>query len=107
MLRRTKTLSGDIVKSWPEVFGEVRLTVLPLRYLKSILISFKDNTIWEVKITPAVKKSGWDELEKTLIELIKEYEDNIDNIDFKLDTEKVKKDITKKTQKFLKNKKIQ
>lgn len=67
---------------------------------------FHDNKTWEIKITPSVKKLGWESLESTLVELIKEYEDNIDNIDFKLDTEKVKKDITKKTQRFLKNKNI-
>lgn len=104
MSRRTKKLSSDLIKSWPEVFEEVKLNVLPLRYLKSILIIFKDSNIWEIKITSAVKKAGWADLESSLLELMKEYEDKISKVDFKLDTEKVKKDITKKTQKFLKNK---
>ena len=34
------------------------------------------------------------------------YDFQIDNVDFKLDTEKVKKDIKKSTDKFLKKKKL-
>jgi hypothetical protein len=40
------------------------------------------------------------------MELVKNYEENIENVDFKLDTPKVKKDIEASTQKFLKNKKL-
>lgn len=101
-----KILSKEIIAHWPEVFGDVKLNVLPLRYLHAILITFKDGKTWEILITPATKRIGWDSLEETLAELFKSYEEKIDDIDFKLDTERVRKDIEKSTQKFLKKRKL-
>lgn len=91
---------------WPEVFGEVKLNVLPLGYLHTVLVNFKDGKTWEIRITARTKKEGWSTFEKNLSTLVKTYEESIDNIDFKLDTEKVKKDIEKSTTKFLKKRKL-
>jgi len=54
-----------------------------------------------MKIIDAVEK-----FRETGLSRLPVYEDKIDNIDFKLDTIKVKKDIEKSTQKFLKKKKL-
>jgi hypothetical protein len=101
-----RTLPKDAIARWPEVFGEVRLNVLPLGYLHTVLVNFKDGKTWEIRVTAEVKKDGWEAFEKNLSELVKSYEDTIENIDFKLDTDKVKKDIVKSTSKFLKKKKL-
>ena len=105
------TLSGrilpkDVIDYWPEVFGEVQLNVLPLRYLDTVLINFKDGKVWEIKITAKAKRDGWESLEKTLSDLVNSYESKIDNVNFKLDTVRVKKDIEKSTQHFLKKRKL-
>lgn len=105
------TLSGrvlpkEVIDYWPEVFGEVKLNVLPLRYLDLVLINFKDGKVWEIKITAKAKRDGWESLEKTLSDLINSYESTIDNVNFKLDTIRVKKDIEKSTQNFLKKRKL-
>jgi hypothetical protein len=101
-----KKLPKDVIANWPEVFGEVNLNVMPLRYLHAVLVNFKDGKTWEIKITAKAKKDGWPIFEKSLSEMVKNYEDSIDNIDFKLDTENVRKDIEKETQKFLKKRKL-
>jgi hypothetical protein len=101
-----RTLPKDAIARWPEVFGEVKLNVLPLGYLHTVLVNFKDGKTWEIRVTAEVKKDGWEAFEKNLSELVKSYEDTIENIDFKLDTDKVKKDIVKSTSKFLKKKKL-
>lgn len=101
-----RTLPKEVVDCWPEVFGEVKLNVLPLRYLHAVLITFKDGKIWEVKISKDDHSKGWQSLEETIGELYKKYESRIDNIDFRLDTQSLKKDIEKGTQKFLKKKKL-
>lgn len=106
MTRPGRTLPRDVVEHWPEVFGEVKLNVLPFRYLHTVLINFKDGKSWEIRITANIKRNGWDSFEQTLSELFNEYDDRIENIDFKLDTERVKKDVTKSTEKFLKRKLI-
>lgn len=106
MTNKGKVLPKEVIDYWPEVFGEVKLHVLPLRYLHAVLINFKDGKIWEIKVTTKTKRQGWDSFEKSLSELVKSYEHRIDNINFKLDTEKVRKDIEKSTQKFLKKRKL-
>ena len=95
-----------MIDCWPEVFSEIQLNVLPLKYLNTVLINFKDGKTWEVKITAEARKDGWSMFEKQLSELVKNYEDTIDNVDFKLDTARVRKDIEKSTQQFLKKKKL-
>ena len=101
-----KILPKEVIDHWPEVFGEVKLNVLPLRYLHAVLISFKDGKTWDIKVTSKTKREGWDSFEKSLSELFKVYEHKIENINFKLDTERVKKDIEKSTQQFLKKRKL-
>jgi len=77
-----------------------------LRYLYAVLIAFKDGKVWEVKITTEDQTKGWDSFEGSLSELLKTYEKNIESIDFKLDTDKIKKDIERSTRRFLKKKKL-
>ncbi len=106
MIERGRILPKEVIECWPEVFGEVKLRVLPLRYLHKVMITFKDGKTWEVKITAETQKKGWDSLEESLSELFKTYESRIDNVDFKLDTVRIKKDIERSTQLFLKKKKL-
>ena len=106
MTRSGKNLPKDVIDHWPEIFSEIQLNVLPIKYLNSVLINFKDGKTWEVKISAEARKEGWTVFETQLSELVKNYEDNIDNVDFKLDTIRVKKDIEKGTQQFFKKKKL-
>ena len=106
MTKTGRSLPKDVIEHWPEIFGEVRLNVMPLRYLHTVLVNFKDGKTWEIKITAKTKKEGWVAFEKNLMELIKNYEENIENVDFQLDTPQVKKDIEASTQKFLKRKQL-
>lgn len=101
-----KSLPKEVIDCWPEVFAEIQLNVLPLKYLNTILINFKDGKTWEVKITAEARKDGWTVFEKQLSELVKNYEDSIDNVDFKLDTARVRKDIEKASSQFLKKRKL-
>jgi len=94
-----KSLPRDVIDCWPEVFEDIKLKVVPLRYLHAVLITFRDGKTWEIKVTAKTKKEGWDSFERSLAELFKTYERKIDNIDFKLDTERVKKDVKKTTNK--------
>ena len=106
MTQPGKKLPSDVVAHWPEIFSEVQLNVLPIKYLHAVLINFKDGKTWEVKISAEARKEGWSVFEKQLQELVKNYEENIENVDFKLDTPRVKKDIEKGTQQFFKKKKL-
>lgn len=106
MTKSGRYLPDDVVEHWPEVFGEVTLNVLPLKYLSAVLINFKDGKTWEITVTSKTKKQGWDAFENSMTELFKSYENKIIDVDFKLDTKKIKADIENKTQNFLKKKKL-
>lgn len=101
-----KTLPKDVVDLWPEIFGEVTLNVVPLVYVHTIEITFKNSKVWEIDFKKNLKAQSWDAFEKEIKEMIHQYEDEIVNINFKLDTDRLKKDITKHTKKFLNNRKL-
>jgi gas vesicle protein len=101
-----KTLPKDVVDLWPEIFGEVTLNVVPLIYVHTIEITFKNKKVWEIDFKKNLKARNWDTFEKELKEIISQYEDEISEIDFRLDTDRIKKDITQHTKKFLNNRKL-
>ena len=107
MTKSGRPLPKDVIERWPEVFGEVELNVLPIKYLDTVLINFKDGKSWEIRITTKIKKEGWSAFERNLSEICKNYEAAIENVDFKLDTDRVKKDIERITQQFLRKRKLQ
>lgn len=106
MTKSGKRLPREVIEHWPEVFGEIKLNVVPLRYLHAVIVTFKDGKIWEIKMDEQGKNPDWDRLEKNIQEMIKTYEDNIENIDFRLDTDRIKKDVISASNKFLKKKKL-
>lgn len=97
-------LPPDVVDHWPEVFSGLDIQVVPLEYLHSVRIFFEDGKIWDVDIAKS-KQEVVDDLEDTLEALFNEYEDHIINVDFRLDTERLKKDIQARTKLFLKKRK--
>ena len=100
MPKKSSKLPPEVVDHWPEVFEDVSIDVVPLEYLDSIRVQFVDGRIWDIGID--TKKNQVEDLEKSLDELFEQYQDAIENVDFRLNTTKVKEDITKRTQKFLK-----
>lgn len=101
-----KKFPKDVIDHWPEVFGEVTLNVIPLKYLDSITIKFKNNKVWEVNVKSRQAQDDWDSFERSLKEMLSTYESEIENVDFRLDTDRLKKDIIKNTNKFLKKRKL-
>jgi hypothetical protein len=78
------------------------VNAIPIEYLLAIKVTFNDGKKWEIKVKNNRKKLTNAGLEKTLNELFKTYTSSIKNVDFRLDTEKVKRDIEKRTKKFFK-----
>lgn len=105
-MNKGKIFPKDVVEHWPEVFGEITLNVVPLVYLDSVTVTFKNKKVWEIKISSKQAKDDWDTFEQNLKEMLASYESKIENVDFKLDTERVKKDMIKHTNKFLRKRKL-
>lgn len=105
-MANARTLPKDVIDLWPEIFQEVELNVVPLNYVHIIEITFKNNKVWNIDFKKNSKLQSFEEFEKEIKSIIKNYETEIKSIDFKLDTDRIKRDISKSTRKFLKNKKL-
>jgi hypothetical protein len=99
---KKKSLPKDVVDQWPEIFSDVDVKAVPLEYLHSMRIIFSDGKVWDLNIASHARKNGVQDLDQHLQELIGNYEESIEHIDFRLDVDRVKKDIIKKTKNFLK-----
>lgn len=101
-----KPLPQEVIDLWPEIFNDVRLNVVPLNYVHTIEITFKNDKVWEIDFRENLKLQTWESFEQEIKTIIRDYEDEISSINFKLDTDKIKKDISRSTKKFLKSKKL-
>ena len=102
---RKKKLPKEVVAHWPEVFSDLQITSIPVQYLLAVKVQFKDGKQWEIKVKPNRQKLTDKELERNIRELFETYGDAIKNVDFRIDTNKVKADIQKRTKTFLKKRK--
>lgn len=106
MPKKKSQLNPDVVDQWPEIFDDIEVKAVPIEYLRSIYVYFKDGKVWDIDIDQTKAKSEHPRtLEESIEDLLSEYEDVIDSVDFRLDTEKVKKDIQNRTKRFLKKRK--
>ena len=98
-MARNKKLPADVIKQWPDVLKDIDIDVVPVEYLESIRVTFKDGKVWEIDTK---KNSENTNIEQAMESLMEEYEDVIKSVDFRLDTVRVKQDIKKRTAQFLK-----
>lgn len=99
-----KKLPRNVIDHWPEVFKDIEVKVVPLDYLDSIHVSFSNNDTWIIEFDKNTELTSAS-VSESLAQLFREYEDQIINVDFRLDTQKVKQDVQKRTRQFLKKRK--
>lgn len=97
-------LPPDVVRHWPEIFSDVEIQTIPVQYLVSIRVEFNDGKIWEIDLD-RTKLTGDETVEDSLTSFFDEYSESISNIDFRLDTQKVIKDVKERTRLFMKKRK--
>tara|TARA_B100001559_G_scaffold318166_1_gene324829 strand:+ start:266 stop:586 length:321 start_codon:yes stop_codon:yes gene_type:complete len=101
-----KRLPQSVIDKWPEVFDHIDIKAIPLEYLHSIRVEFSNGKIWDVAVKDDPKaKNPRSQLERTLQDLFDAYEKSIKHVDFRVDTDRVKKDVQKRTRGFLKKNK--
>lgn len=99
-------LPPEIVDHWPEIFDDIEIKTIPIQYIKNITVVFDDGKTWIIDVKKSlVTKKDLSEIEESLEDFFNEYDDVIDSVDFNLDTEKVKRDITARTKTFMKRRK--
>jgi hypothetical protein len=91
-------------EEWEDILDEIELTYLPIEYLQHIIVTFDNGTTWNIDVSASKKEQSVEDIEQSLDELFAEYDDTIETVDFRLDLEKVKRDLSKRVNKFLKKK---
>lgn len=90
-----------LVKEWPEVFEDLYMNTMPVAYLDTVRLDFIDGRVWEIDVKAELTKQSADGIADILITTLQEYKDEIKKIDFKVDIEKLKKDIEDSTKTIL------
>lgn len=90
-----------LVKEWPEVFEDLYMNTMPVAYLEIIHLEFANGRVWEIDIQTQLKESDPDSIADKLIETLTEYKEEIIKIDFKVDINRLKKDISDSTKTIL------
>jgi hypothetical protein len=82
-----------LVKEWPEVFEDLYMNTMPVAYLDIVIVEFKDGKVWQIDVADQLKESDPDLMCSKLLDIMQEYKDTITKMDFKINVEKLKKDI--------------
>jgi len=90
-----------LVKEWPEVFEDLYMNTMPVAYLDTVHLEFADGRVWQINIRDQLKEAEADSIADKLLETLTEYKDEIKKIDFKVDIERLKKDIGDSTKSIL------
>jgi len=90
-----------LVQEWPEIFEDLYMNTMPVAYIDFITLEFADGRVWEIDVRDQLKESDSDTVADRLLDTFQEYKEDIKKIDFKLDIEKLKKDIATQTKNYL------
>ena len=91
----------NLVDKWPEVFEDTYINTLPVAYLEKIIISFSDGKVWDIDVPFNLGNKKDEDLAQVIHATILEYQETITKIDFRLDVDRLKNDITSKSKKLL------
>ena len=99
---QTKSEKDNDDKYWEDIFDSIDMDILPVEYINKIIITFQDKTVWDIDVKDSRKNQTTNEIEDSLETLFEQYEDHIESIDFRLDFPRVKQDLSRRVNKFLK-----
>ena len=100
-------LPPEVIKHWPEIFGDVEIKAVPIEYIHNIHVHFHDGKIWEIDIDQNSLRENTNitAIENSLETFLEQYNNEISHVDFRLNTAKVVADVKKRTQSFMKKRK--
>lgn len=91
----------NLVDKWPEVFEDTYINTLPVAYLERIIIEFSDGKVWDIDVPFNLTNKKDEELAQLLHATVLEYQNSIKKIDFRIDIDRLKDDITNNAKKLL------
>ena len=90
-----------LIEEWPEVFEDLYISTMPVEYLHSIRLEFKNGRIWEISVKDQVSVHSVQVITQRLINSIYEYSKEITKVEFKIDVDRLKTDIQLSTKNIL------
>ena len=96
--------SDDFLKKWEDLVDNVEKTDVPVECIKRVVIKLADGKRRYLNIS-VLRKKGYepDELEHILNDKLKEYDGEIENVDFFVDVEAVAEQVQRETDSILGN----
>lgn len=85
---------------WEEILNDIDMDYIPIEYISTVLVGFSDGKQWEIDINKS--KQQHNDVEAVLEDFFEEYEDTIETVDFRLDTKRLRADVSKRTTRFIK-----
>lgn len=89
---KKQKLPPEIIELWPEIFEDVDLVAIPMDYIKKVTVQSTDGSAWEIKFEDSEHNDEEDIVGETIAEFMEEHEDEIEEILFEIDAEKVIKE---------------
>jgi hypothetical protein len=89
-----------LVKEWPEVFEDLYMNTMPVAYLDLVIIEFDDGKIWQIDISAQLIETDADSVCNKLLDIMQEYKESIVKMDFKINVDKLKRDIKEEISKI-------
>jgi hypothetical protein len=86
-----------LVKEWPEVFEDLYMNTMPVAYLEHVHLEFTNGRIWQIDIKEQLNEEDAEAIADRLLDMLQEYKEDIQKIDFKVDIDRLKKDIKDST----------
>jgi nicotinamide mononucleotide adenylyltransferase len=90
-----------LVKEWPEIFEDMQINTLPVAYLEYVHLEFANGRVWQIDIKSQLQEQEAEVVATRLLDTMSEYRAEIVKLDFKIDIEKLKKDIRDSSKKIL------
>ena len=90
-------LTKDFVSEWPEVLEGLQFQNMPVRYLKFVNITLKNNVTINYNIEKELKIRNEDGIARFLKQTLEQHYRKIKNVDLKFNVPKLKRDIESKT----------
>lgn len=102
-------LPPEVIEHWPEIFKDIEIKAVPLEYITAVVVTFDDGQTWVIDLdAESLGESDADlvdVIDETLEAFFEEYDEYIESVDFRLNTQKVIDDIKKRVGSFLKKRK--
>ena len=90
-----------LIKEWPEVFEGLYMNTMPVGYLDLLRLEFNDGRVWEIDIQDQLNDADAESVADKMLLIFQEYRNDIIKIDFKMNIEKLKIDISNSTKDLL------